>query len=224
MSDALKSSQDASAWRAHEFRQVGGGVARVDAPSIVIETSAALRVTLWLPARDGRVAVASDAGRLALHSNEPDESAALDVLRRHHGQLSIAQVLCAEGLVDLHRAVCRLRGVTAPRVGAREIAARAAVAASPECSRAMAMFCGLLGDLAGRVALTAGAAGGVFIAGALVSTFPDAFSRSPFRRRFEGSAGDARALRAVPTCVVVAEPRRAATRAPAANRRDVGVH
>jgi glucokinase len=226
MSDASGSSTNVFALRPHELRQVGGGVALVDAPALVIALSGTFRATLWLPAcgRDGRAPIAGDLGRIALHAHEPDESAVLDVLRRRHGQLATAQVLCADGLVELHRATCLLRGAAAPRLGAREIAAEAALAASPECARAMSLFCGLLGDAAGRAALTVGAAGGVFIAGDLVTTLGDWFARSPFRRRFEACGGDAQALRATPTCVVIGEGDRADAIRAASDRGRAKVH
>jgi glucokinase len=71
------------------------------------------------------------------------------------------------------------------------------------------MFCGLLGDLAGQVALTLGAGGGVVIAGEIVDALGDWFARSPFRRRFEARGRYRDTLRAIPTVVAgrAAQPR-----------------
>jgi len=203
----MKSSGGVSALRPRELRRVGGGMSVVDGPAVFIDACDEFRLTISLPTGDGdrRIPLASDAGRLALHTHELDESAVLDVLRRRHGQLAIDQVLCAHGLVELHRAICGLRGVKPSRLDAREIVARAAIAASPECARATSIWCGLLGDTAGRAALTASARGGVFIGGDIVPALGDWFARSPFRRRFEACGGDARALRAIATCVVLGE-------------------
>lgn len=182
-------------------RQVGGGVAIADAQALVITVAADFRVC-GVVAGERRTRFASELGQAVLHAQEPDEAAALDVLRRRHGQLSIAQVLCEEGVVELHRAVCLLRGTKAPPLTAMQVAIGASRARASECSRAMSLFCGLLGDAAGRAALTVGAAGGVYIAGGLVPLLGDWFARSPFRRRFDGAARLADTLRAIPTFVM----------------------
>ena len=94
----------------------------------------------------------------------------LDVPRRRHGQLAVAQVLCEGGILELHRAVCQLRGAHPGRPTPQRVMLAATRGGAPECARSLAMSCGLLGDAAGRAALTLGAAGGVFITGPVVSS------------------------------------------------------
>ena len=93
-----------------------------------------------------------------------------------------------------------VRGTKPRRIDVARIAACAAAARDPQCSRALAMFCGLLGDLAGHVALTRGARGGVVvIAGDVAASLGDWFARSPFRRRFESRGRYRDTSRAIPT-------------------------
>lgn len=47
------------------------------------------------------------------------------------------------------------------------------------------MFCAMLGTIAGNLALTLGARGGIYIAGGIVPQLGDAFAQSAFRARFE---------------------------------------
>jgi glucokinase len=49
----------------------------------------------------------------------------------------------------------------------------------------VAHFCALLGSVAGNLALTLGALGGVYIGGGIVPRLGEAFDRSDFRQRFE---------------------------------------
>ena len=63
----------------------------------------------------------------------------------------------------------------------------------PVCVEATAMFCAMLGTVAGNLALTLGARGGVFIAGGIVPRLGRYFADSPFRARFEAK-GPVRAL------------------------------
>ena len=182
------------------FRQVGSGTA-IEGASVVtlaVDDRFTMRVT---PAGRPAETIASHAGQLVLHSHEPDETAVLDVLRRCHGQLAVAHALCEAGVFEIYRAICQLRGVRASHSNAAQVALAARRAESPECAHAISMFCGLLGDAAGRAALTVGSTGGVFVKGAIVAQLGDTFARSPFRRRFEGAGRFPDMLRAVPTFV-----------------------
>ncbi len=182
------------------FRQVGSGTATNGASvvTMVIDERFTMQVA---PAGRPTETVVSQAGQLVLHSHEADEMAVLDVMRRCHGQLSVAQALCEAGLFEIYRTVCQLRGVRTTRFNAAQVALAATRAESPECAHAISMFCGLLGDAAGRAALTFGSTGGVFVEGPLVGQLGDTFARSPFRRRFEGAGRFPDTLRVIPTFI-----------------------
>ena len=59
--------------------------------------------------------------------------------------------------------------------------------------------------MAGDLALTSGALGGVYIAGGIVPRFGKTLARSPFRTRFEAKGRFKSYLRKVPTYVVTAD-------------------
>jgi glucokinase len=185
-------------------RAVGGDGDDDDGGNVAwIAAGAALDVRCFVPSPAGRgwLLLPGAAGQATLASHEPDEAAVLDLLARRHGQLAVEQVLCGDGLLATYRAVCQLRGEKARRMGLKALLAHGCAARDANCSRALAMFCGLLGDLAGQVALTLGAGGGVVIAGEIVDSLGDWFARSPFRRRFEARGRYRDTLRAIPTVV-----------------------
>jgi len=64
------------------------------------------------------------------------------------------------------------------------------------------MFCAMLGSVAGDLALTLGARGGVYIAGGIVPRLGAAFAHSDFRARFEAKGRFRAYLAAVPTYVI----------------------
>ena len=66
------------------------------------------------------------------------------------------------------------------------------------------MFFRLLGTVAGDVALTLGAFGGVYIGGGIVRRYAEAFRRSGFRERFEAKGRYQDYMRAIPTWVIAA--------------------
>ncbi len=183
---------------------VGGGVAAADAPVVWITAGARLEVAAYVPSPGGagHLLLEGIAGQATLASAEPDEASVLELLARRHGQLAVEQVLCEDGVLQMYRAICELRGVKPRRLGTARLVAQAAAGRDPHCARALSMFCGLLGDLAGQAALTLGARGGVVLAGGLAASLGHWFGRSGFRRRFEASGRYLDTLRAIPTIVV----------------------
>jgi glucokinase len=65
------------------------------------------------------------------------------------------------------------------------------------------MFCSMLGTVAGNLALTLGARGGIYIAGGIVPRLGDVFAQSEFRARFEAKGRFRSYLAAIPTFVIV---------------------
>ena len=64
------------------------------------------------------------------------------------------------------------------------------------------MFCAMLGTVAGNLALTLGAQGGVYIAGGIVPKLGSRFAESAFRERFEAKGRMRPYLAAIPTYVM----------------------
>ncbi len=60
----------------------------------------------------------------------------------------------------------------------------------------------MLGTVAGDLAITLGARGGVYIAGGIVPKFKGLFARSPFRERFQTKGRISAYLTTIPTYVV----------------------
>ena len=63
-------------------------------------------------------------------------------------------------------------------------------------------FCAMLGTVAGNLALTLGAQGGVYIGGGILRRVPDAFAASPFRARFEAKGRFQSYLAEIPTWLI----------------------
>jgi glucokinase len=72
----------------------------------------------------------------------------------------------------------------------------------PLARKTLAMFFAFLGTVAGDLALTTGARGGVFIAGGIVPQLLDVFAKSEFRARFEAKGRYAEYLASIPTHVI----------------------
>lgn len=167
--------------------QLGGGQPEPRAPMAVLGPGTGLGVALLIWSGSAWVAVPGEGGHVDFAPGGEGEVEILRALWREFGHASIERVLSGPGLVTLYRAAAARDG-TATALGAdaepKDVAA--AAAAGDSAARAAAeAFSGLLGAAAGDLALTAGAFGGVFLAGGVVANMGAAFDRQNFRTRFE---------------------------------------
>ena len=96
----------------------------------------------------------------------------------------------------------QLDGVPAKGYTAAQITDLAMRAEDPLCVETTTMFCAMLGTMAGNLALTLGARGGVYIGGGIVPKLGRMFLKSPFRERFEAKGRFRSYLKTIPTFVV----------------------
>ena len=90
------------------------------------------------------------------------------------------------GLVALHQALAALQGMTtAPGITAAQITQAALQAHDPLSLQTLETFTAFLGTVAGDLALTLGARGGVYLGGGILPHWRGWLAQSPFRARFE---------------------------------------
>lgn len=169
----------------HELRQVGGGAARAQAPMALIGPGTGLGVSGLLPAGDQWVALAGEGGHVTLPATTEREAALIAQLAARYGHASAERAISGAGLVALYDAVCALDGATAEPSTPADVSTRALAGTCARSVEAVAHFCALLGSVAGNLALTLGALGGVYIGGGIVPRLGEVFDRSDFRQRFE---------------------------------------
>jgi glucokinase len=188
------------ALRDDERVQVGGGAAAADAAIGLIGPGTGLGVSGLLPAihGGGMVPVNGEGGHVTLAGTNAAEDAVIAILRRRFGHASAERALSGPGLVNLHAAVCELDGVPAGEPSAAEITSLD----DPRCRASVDLFFALLGTVAGNLALTLGARGGVFIGGGIVPRMLERFAASNFRDRFEGKGRFRAYLQQIPVFVV----------------------
>jgi hypothetical protein len=100
-------------------------------------------------------------------------------------------------------AIRTIDSIAVPDQNATEIAQAAVSGTCPASVAALDMFCAMLGTMAGNVALTVGAHGGVYIGGGIVPPIVDYLAGSEFRTRFEAKGRFRNYLRAIPTNVII---------------------
>jgi glucokinase len=130
------------------------------------------------------------------------ESAAIDRMRRRFDHVSAERALSGPGLVNLYNTLASIDGVPSLGYTAAQITDRAVRATDRLCVETVTMFCAMLGTVAGNLALTLGARGGVYIAGGIVPRLGRWFADTPFRQRFEAKGRFRDYVAAIPTYVV----------------------
>ena len=188
-----------------DLRQIGGGTADASSTRAVLGPGTGLGVAGLLPG--GLHAVTGEGGHVTLAPTDDRESAVIGWLRRRFGHVSAERVLSGPGLVNLYHAISALDETPAEPLAPADIVDRALAGGDAACRTAVELFCAFLGSVAGNLALTLGARGGVYIGGGIVPRLGEAFERSPFRGRFEGKGRFAEYLAGIPTWVIhAAEP------------------
>lgn len=188
-----------------EKRAIGGGQAAPDAAIGLIGPGTGLGVSGLLPLghQNKWLPISGEGGHVSLGAANALEFAAIELLRKRYGHVSAERVISGAGLVDLYHALCELkdgagREITTPA----EVLARAQELPASTANEALDMFCGFLGSVAGDLALTLGARGGIYIGGGVVPRLGERFAASPFRARFEDKGRFKSYLQAIPTWVI----------------------
>ncbi len=189
---------------ADELRQVGGGAAVPDAPIALLGAGTGLGVSGLLPdRRGGWLPINGEGGHVTLPAVSARERLVMDGLIQRYGRASAERLLCGQGLVDACAILCAADGESGQAPGnAAEVTEAALSGRLPQAVETLDHFCALLGSVAGNLALTLGARGGVYIGGGIVPRLGDRFAQSPFRARFEAKGRFSAYLQAIPVWVI----------------------
>ncbi|MGH8832236.1 MAG: glucokinase [Polaromonas sp.] len=189
-------------------RQVGRGQAVAESAIALTGPGTGLGVSGLLPTtRAGTWSpISGEGGHATLAAEGEIEHRVLSALRHRHGHVSAERVVSGPGLVETYRVLLNLKRRSQPRhevLGdAAAVVASALRRDDPQAMEALNLFCGFLGSVAGNLALTIGARGGVYIGGGIVPRLGRWFDDSAFRRRFEGKGRFEGYLSAIPTFVI----------------------
>jgi glucokinase len=183
---------------------LGGGTGVAGEPLLVLGPGTGFGVSCLVDKAGARLAVVTEAGHATLPAESDREERVITGLRRRLGHVSIERgALSGAGLQNLYEAVAEVDGVNAPPRDAAAITS-AALDGSCDLSRSvLAMFCAILGSVAGNLAVTFSARGGVYIAGGIVPRFPRFVADSEFRERFEAKGRFREYLHPIPTSIIV---------------------
>ena len=186
-------------------QQVGGGVAEAGNPIGLIGAGTGLGVSGLVPCGDSWTALRSEGGHVTFSPANATEIAILQFAWRRFEHVSAERLLSGAGLELIYAALADHLGQPDEQLTAPVIVERALGGQCALCDQVVDVFCGMLGTVAGNLAVTLGAQGGVYIGGGIVPRLGARFAASSFRRRFEQKGRFVRYLSQVPTWVITAQ-------------------
>jgi glucokinase len=188
--------------RPDDLATIAPGTARQDAPRLALGPGTGLGVACLLPGPPP-VAIASEGGHATLPATDPRQEAIIRHLRERFGHVSAERALSGDGLVQLHDAIAAIDGHAVPVRDPAQVTEAALRGHCATSRAALDTFCALLGAVAGDLALTFGARGGVYIAGGIVPRFADHLAGTDFKARFTAKGRFRDYLDAIPVHVIL---------------------
>ncbi|MCA1245537.1 glucokinase [Massilia sp. MS-15] len=180
--------------------RIGGGIELQDGrpgrPIGLIGPGTGLGVSGVIPAGNRWIALAGEGGHVSFAPSSKEEVAILDALWEEYGHVSAERLLSGMGLELIHWAL------TGKRIDAPSITGAALDGSCADCIKTVQTFCAVLGSVAGNVALTLGATGGMYIGGGIVPRLGKLFTESAFRARFEDKGRLSPYLARIPTYLI----------------------
>jgi glucokinase len=160
-------------------------------------------------------------GVAALHANTvlvsegghigfaPSDGQQMDLWRflgGEHRRVTVERLCSGPGLLAIYR-YCLIRSghPLPPDLAAAEVVRRAREAEDPEAKQALTLFARILGAVAGDLALTFLAHGGVYLAGGIAPKLLPELQGEAFLQAFNDKAEHAAVVRAIPVQVVLRE-------------------
>ncbi len=192
-----------------QYVQIGGGAPQAKGVIGLVGAGTGLGVSGLIPTEDGWISLGSEGGHVSFAPSDPLELAVLQFAQRELGHVSAERLISGPGLALIYRALAAIDGLEAAPLEPAAITELARnAAAGPDnarCAASLRVFSGLLGGMAGNVALTLGALGGVYLGGGVVPKLGELFDQALFRARFEAKGRFASYLARIPTYLITTE-------------------
>ena len=183
--------------------QIGPGSPADNAPIGLLGPGTGLGISALISGLSGPIPVAGEGGHVTMAPATKMETDILELMRKRYDHVSAERVLSGPGLVNLYGALCELAGMPAASYGPAQITSPRIWIEDSRTREATSMFCAMLGTIAGNLALTLGARGGIYISGGIVPRLGAFFAQSEFRSRFEMKGRFRGYLEKIPTFLIV---------------------
>lgn len=186
-----------------DLRQIGEGNKISGAPIGIIGPGTGLGVAslVW----DGAhyIPVPGEGGHVTMPAKNQREFDIFKQLRVKYRHVSAERVISGKGLINIYNSIRVLDNhIDLPDRTAEEISAAALDNQCRICVESLDLMMGFLGSIAGNLALTLGAFGGIYIAGGIVMKQGESFYKSRFYDQFLAKGRFKEYLEPIPVYVI----------------------
>ncbi|MEM6604777.1 MAG: glucokinase [Pseudomonadota bacterium] len=187
------------------WEQIGPGAEQQQQPIAILGPGTGLGVSgIFRDGGEARV-LSGEGGHVDFAPVGPEELEVLRVLLGRYKRVSAERLLSGAGLQNIYWALSELGGTPSVHATPADITTSAVASEDPVAVASLMLFCSVLGGVAGNLALTLGARGGVYIAGGIAPRILGFLKNSPFRERFVAKGRFRDYLDAIPTRVITAD-------------------
>lgn len=188
------------------FYQVGGTEIKKKMPIGVLGPGTGLGVSGLIHSGERWIPLSTEGGHVSLSPTSEREIQIFQTCLKQYDHVSAERLISGSGLQLIYSTICNLDKIEPKQdITPFEISKLALAQADSQCEETLDIFSGLLGVVAGNLALTLGAKGGIYIGGGIVPKLGNYFGRSPFRERFEAKGRFTKYLKDIPVFVIQSE-------------------
>jgi len=189
-----------------DAKHIGGRKKQHDEsmPIGVIGPGSGLGVGGLMPSANGEwTPIITEGGHVTLAATTEEEERIIHLMREKYGHVTAERLISGPGLVNLYHAHCTFDDVTPKDLEPMDVSDLSMKRQDKQCIKATKTFSELLGTVAGNLALTMGAHGGVYLAGGIIKKMENAFDEKAFRNRFEAKNPQEDFMKPIPTYVII---------------------
>jgi glucokinase len=128
--------------------------------------------------------VSCEGGHVSFMPSGALETKVWQALQQSIGRVTVETLLSGVGLMRIYRELCHIEGITPLNYDPRTISNQALDHGDAVCLKTLAVFCSVLGSVAGDVVLSHGSTGGIYLGGGILPKIADFFLKSAFTERF----------------------------------------
>ena len=147
--------------------------------------------------------IVGEAGHLGFAPETQVQVELLSQLRERFDRVSDERLVSGPGVENIYWALSKIRGEKNAQLSAAEIFSAATESGDSAATESMQLFFEILGQVAGNLALSFGAADGVYIAGGIVKRNSKLIANSRFRTGFERKGRHRSLMENIPTQVIL---------------------
>lgn len=183
--------------------QIGKATPQKDMPIAIIGPGTGLGTAGVVFANGKPVVVTAEGGHVTMPSATQREFDLFAwLIKTKYSHVSAERVISGKGILNIYNAIGGVDGVDLPERTPADITKAALSGECKACVEVLDLFCHFLGVIAGNLALSYGAFGGLYIAGGIVPQLGDYFKTSRFYESYINKGRYKEYLSDIPVYVV----------------------